>query len=64
MHIVIGWWGSHHEFYVCCDKSSNSFGEVFDYDDNHPWMKDDDYDVKWSDFDEFLSKRLEIDKKK
>ncbi|NOQ75848.1 MAG: hypothetical protein GQ574_27835 [Crocinitomix sp.] len=54
IYVAIGEWGSNHLFLMCCDKSSNDFGKIFDYNDAHPWHGSHHWEVEWKDFNEFL----------
>lgn len=58
--LVIGEWGSHHEFLLCCDKSSEDFAKIFDFNDAHPWCGHHN-EVEWADFREFLKEDFKID---
>ncbi len=33
----IGWWGDKHEYFICCDRSHECFGQVVDCHDDTPW---------------------------
>jgi len=59
--LSIGEWGSNHQFLMCCDKSSQDFGKIFDYNDAHPWSASNDWEVQWIDFKEFIKDEYNID---
>lgn len=61
LYICIGEWGSRHEFLLCCDRSSQEYGNVFDYNDAHPWCDGNEAEVNWTNFEEFLKDEYKIE---
>ncbi len=59
--LSIGEWGSKHQFLMCCDKSSQDFGKIFDYNDAHPWSASNNWEVEWIDFKEFIKDEYNVD---
>ncbi len=61
MFIAIGEWGSNHLFLMCCDKSSDDFGKIFDYNDAYPWCENDNAEVEWVKFEAFIKDEYNFD---
>ncbi len=61
MFMAIGEWGSNHLFLMCCDKSSDDFGKIFDYNDAYPWCENDDSEVEWVNFEAFIKDEYNVD---
>ena len=60
MWLNIGWWGDKHLYFLCCDKTHENFGKVFDCHDGTPWSGDDDsYIDEYDSFTDLLLEKLD-----